>query len=102
MTLINLTAEQQQVVQHPIGMHARILAVAGSGKSIALAYRIKHLIIDERVTPGSIRVLMFNALARKQFRRHLSRVELSESNQPEVHTFHSFCYRIIRRQMRDG
>ena len=102
MTTINLTVEQQQVIQHPIGMHARILAVAGSGKSITLAYRIKHLIIDEHVAPGSIRVLMFNALARKQFRRHLSRVGLPESNQPEVHTFHSFCYQIIRRQMKDG
>ena len=102
MTTINLTAEQQQVVQHPIGMHARILAVAGSGKSITLAYRIKHLVTDEGVTPGSIRVLMFNALARKQFRKHLHRVGLPEPDQPEVHTFHSFCYQVIRRQMRDG
>jgi len=37
MTTINLTAEQQQVVQHPIGLHARILAVAGSGTSLTLA-----------------------------------------------------------------
>ena len=53
MTTINLTAEQQQVVQHPIGMHARVLAVAGSGKSLTLAYRIKHLVIDVGVRPGS-------------------------------------------------
>jgi len=43
MTTINLTAEQQQVVQHPIRLHARILAVAGSGTSLTLAYHIKHL-----------------------------------------------------------
>ncbi len=83
MTTINLTAEQQQVVQHPIGNHARVLAVAGSGKSITLAYRIKHLVTDESVTPSSIRVLMFNALARKQFRNHLHRVGLQEPDQPD-------------------
>ena len=102
MAEITLTDEQQQVVQHSHGMHARILAVAGSGKSFTLAYRIKHLIINEQVTPSSIRVLMFNALARKQFRRHLDRVGLPETNQPEIHTFHSFCYQIIRRQVSDG
>ena len=45
---------------------------------------------------------MFNALARKQFRKHLIRVGLSDSLQPEVDTFHSFCYRILRRQIGDG
>jgi len=43
MTTMNLTAKQQQVVQHPIGLHAWIQAVAGSGTSLTLAYRIKHL-----------------------------------------------------------
>ena len=28
-----LTSEQEQVVHHPLGYHARVLAVAGSGKS---------------------------------------------------------------------
>ncbi|MFC1921795.1 ATP-dependent helicase [Chloroflexota bacterium] len=102
MITISVTAEQQQVVQHPIGLHARVLAVAGSGKSLTLAYRIKHLIIDEGVRPGSIRVLMFNALARKQFLKHLNRIGLPEPDQPVVHTFHSFCYQVIRRRMRDG
>ena len=102
MTEIRLTDEQLQVTQHPIDKHARILAVAGSGKSITLAYRIRHLIIDERVTSGSIRVLMFNALARKQFHKHLDRVGLPEVMQPKVETFHSQCYRIIRKQMSDG
>ena len=43
MTTMNLTAKQQQVVQHPIGLHAWIQAVAGSSTSLTLAYRIKHL-----------------------------------------------------------
>ena len=29
---------------HPLGQHARVLAVAGSGKSTTMAHRIKHLV----------------------------------------------------------
>lgn len=31
------TAEQRQVIAHPPGQHARVLAVAGSGKSTTMA-----------------------------------------------------------------
>jgi len=96
-----LTDEQQQVVQHPIGRHARVLAVAGSGKSITLAYRVKFLLHEIGVSPGSIRILMFNNLARKNFRKHLRQIGVPESMTPEVDTFHSFSYRIIKRLMRD-
>jgi superfamily I DNA/RNA helicase len=34
-----LTPEQEQVVAHPLGCHARVLAVAGSGKSIKMAVK---------------------------------------------------------------
>ncbi len=102
MPKLNLTSEQLQVIHHPIGEHARVLAVAGSGKSITLAYRIKHLIQDQRAPPGSIRVLMFNKLARKQFRKHLEQVGLPDVLQPEVHTFHSFSYKVIRKMTNSG
>lgn len=39
-----LNPEQFQVVQHPLGIHARVLAVAGSGKSTTMAHRIKYLV----------------------------------------------------------
>jgi len=99
---LTLTSEQQQVVQHPIGRHARVLAVAGSGKSITLAYRIKYLVLEENVQPDTIKVLMFNALAREQFHKHLVRVGLQDILQPEVHTFHSFSYKVIQTMTRNG
>ena len=46
MTSIHLTPEQEQVVHHPIGQHARVLAVAGSGKSTTMAHRIQHLVLE--------------------------------------------------------
>ncbi len=91
----NLTPEQEQVVAHPVGCHARVLAVAGSGKSTTLAHRIKHLVDTRQVPPNAMLVLMFNAMARKQFISHLDKVGLPSNYQPSVDTFHSFAFRVI-------
>jgi len=99
---INLTEEQLAVIHHPIGMHARVLAVAGSGKSFTMACRIQHLVQDCHVAPHTIRVLMFNRLARQQFRTHLDRTGLPDTMQPEIHTFHSFSFQIINTMVRIG
>jgi DNA helicase-2/ATP-dependent DNA helicase PcrA len=64
MNQITLTDEQLAVMHHPMGRHARVLAVAGSGKSFTMACRIQHLVMDCHIPPHSIKVLMFNRLAR--------------------------------------
>lgn len=102
MNDITLTDEQLAVVQHPLGQHARVLAVAGSGKSFTMACRIQHLVEEYHVPPHAIRVLMFNRLARIQFRSHLARTGLPETRQPEVHTFHSFSFQILNSMVRMG
>lgn len=102
MDKITLTDEQLAVVQHPLGQHARVLAVAGSGKSFTMACRIQHLVEECQVPPHAIRVLMFNRLARQQFRTHLERTGLPETQQPEVHTFHSFSFQVINSMVRLG
>ena len=79
MKTYKLTPEQEQVVHHPLGNHARVLAVAGSGKSTTMAHRIKHLVLEYGVRPSTIQVLMFNALARKQFTAHLDKIGLSQT-----------------------
>lgn len=97
-----LTDEQQAVIHHPLGVHARVLAVAGSGKSFTMACRIRHLVEHCQVAPHAIRVLMFNRLARQQFQAHLMRTGLPETLQPAVHTFHSFSFQVIRAMVRMG
>ena len=97
-----LTQEQLAVVHHPLNQHARVLAVAGSGKSTTMAYRIQHLINHHGVRPGAIQVLMFNALARKQFSAHLEKIGLNETQQPTVHTFHSFSFHVINEMVKRG
>jgi DNA helicase-2/ATP-dependent DNA helicase PcrA len=79
-----------------------VLAVAGSGKSTTMAHRIQHLICNQGVRPGSIQVLMFNALARKQFTAHLDKIGLAQTQQPVVHTFHSFSFHVINEMVKRG
>jgi len=102
MKEILLTDEQLNVIHHPLGRHARVLAVAGSGKSFTMACRIQHLVQECQVAPHTIRVLMFNRLARQQFRTHLERTGLPETLQPAVHTFHSLSFQIINTMVRIG
>jgi DNA helicase-2/ATP-dependent DNA helicase PcrA len=99
MSSVTITSEQEAVICHPLGRHARVLAVAGSGKTTTMAYRIKYLIEEQNVAPSSIRVLMFNKLARVQFQERLAEIGIPRKFHPPVDTFHSFSYRLIRQMM---
>lgn len=93
---MNLTKEQEAVVHHPLGKHAKILAVAGSGKTTTLVYRIQHLVDEKQVNPHSIQVLMFNRLARAQFVEKMGEVGIPQPRQPKVDTFHSYSYSFVQ------
>jgi DNA helicase-2/ATP-dependent DNA helicase PcrA len=99
---IELTTEQNAVINHSLGRHARVLAVAGSGKTTTLAHRVKHLLTEQHVPPGAIQVLMFNRLARVQFQQRLADIGIPRGQQPPVDTFHSFSYRLIKEMMHAG
>jgi len=97
----SLTTEQLAVVNHPRGRHARVLAVAGSGKTTTMAYRVKHL-LNSRVSPKSICILMFNRMARVQFAQKLEELGLPPSARPDVNTFHSYSYGLIAKAVEKG
>lgn len=97
-----LTPEQQAVIAHPFGRHARVLAVAGSGKTTTMVHRIDYLVRRRDVNPKNIQILMFNALARRQFKANLNEVGIPEHLQPQVHTFHSFSYQFIQAMLLRG
>ncbi|MEM6283769.1 MAG: ATP-dependent helicase [Chloroflexota bacterium] len=92
---MQLTDEQQAVVRHPIGQHARVLAVAGAGKTTTMAHRVRHLLHNHNATHWRIGLLMFNKLARQQFESRLSDLGLPENKRPRVNTFHSFAYHVV-------
>lgn len=97
-----MTDEQQAVVQHAIGSHARVLAVAGSGKTTTMVLRIKRLVTELKANPQTVLVLMFNKMARDQFNEKLERFNIPTNRRPAVHTFHSFAYSLISRMMSQG
>ncbi len=94
---MQLTQEQQQIVEHPAGRHGRVLAVAGSGKTTTMAHRLVRL-IARGIEPHRIQVLMFNRLARQQFKHSLSRQNLASSRHPRVNTFHSYAWQLLQNQ----
>lgn len=98
---MNPTKEQKAVIRHE-GGHARVLAVAGSGKTTTMALRIKHLIEDRGVAPRRIRVLMFNRLANRQFQDRLTSLGITGRQAPLVSTFHSFAYQFVQKAITDG
>ncbi|MDK9705971.1 MAG: ATP-dependent helicase [Desulforhopalus sp.] len=91
---MNLTEEQLRIVGHG-GGHARVSAVAGSGKTTTMVERIGHLL--RHGTPaGEILVLMFNKSARDGFAEAMTK-NLGGLNcpLPEVRTFHSLGLRLV-------
>ncbi|MFN7989776.1 MAG: ATP-dependent helicase [Thermoanaerobaculia bacterium] len=96
-----LTDEQVAVVRHTPGKHARVLAVAGSGKTTTMVHRLLYLRDAFRVAPAEVLVLMFNRLAREQFQEKLEDEGGGEFG-PRVHTFHSFAFGITRRLQASG
>ncbi|MDQ3695027.1 MAG: ATP-dependent helicase [Chloroflexota bacterium] len=97
------TQEQLDVVHHPIGQHARVVAVAGSGKTTTMIHRIEYLVRERQVNPKRILVLMYNAEARKDFKRKLQESQIPAPLQPSgVNTFHSFAYRWLNHSVKQG
>jgi len=92
--LMKLTKEQLQIVNHT-GGHARVSAVAGSGKTTTMVERIGYL-LGQGTPPDQLLVLMFNKSARDGFAHTLAeRLGNIGSRLPEVRTFHSLGLRLV-------
>lgn len=97
--MAQLTAEQQAVVNHRDG-HARVVAVAGAGKTTTLIHFIRARLADG-VSPRRMLVLMYNKAARDDFQQRLERL-LPGQPLPEIRTFHSLGLRIYQRLVSMG
>ncbi|HET8848312.1 MAG TPA: ATP-dependent helicase [Marinobacter sp.] len=96
-----LTDEQRAIVTAGYE-HSVITAVAGSGKTSTLAWRIRYL-LEQGHDPQRMLVLMFNRSARVDFERKVQQVcEGSGLATPEIRTYHSMGFRLYKRFVREG
>lgn len=92
---MNLTEEQKLIVNHA-GGHAKVSAVAGSGKTTTMVSRVRHL-LEHGVKPNRIMVLMFNRTACDSFSASLTAALAPRGLvSPEVRTFHSLGLRLVK------
>ncbi|MDO6441529.1 ATP-dependent helicase [Marinobacter sp. 2_MG-2023] len=96
-----LTDEQKAIITAGYE-HSVITAVAGSGKTSTLAWRIRYL-LRQGHDPDRILVLMFNRSARMDFERKLQEVcHQSGLALPEIRTYHAMGLRLYKRFVREG
>ncbi len=96
-----LTDEQKAIITAGYE-HSVITAVAGSGKTSTLAWRIRYL-LQQGHDPARMLVLMFNRSARVDFERKLQEVcQQSGLALPEIRTYHAMGFRLYKRFIREG
>jgi DNA helicase-2/ATP-dependent DNA helicase PcrA len=97
--LDNMNPQQQEGIQAVDGP-VLLLAGAGSGKTRVITHRIAYLIEERGVPADSILAVTFTNKAASEMAERVDKI-LGHSSlaKPLLSTFHSFCVRVLRRDI---
>ncbi len=95
MRKVEMTGAQKRAIEHGPGP-ALVLAGPGSGKTLVITYRVRHLIEHWGISPSNILVITFTRAAAEEMEERFEKLAGGATSAVTFGTFHSIFFRILR------